>query len=316
MKTKIATFLTVLPIWLCAQQTALFETTIWFTDAMGNTDSVVVGYDPDAEWESLNSQFGEVLIDAPFDSVFEVRASFDDGWFSKPNKLFTKKKITYAKTVAWVPYPCLGVLPLGIHIYARYYPVTVRWDKHAFQTQCHTRSYIASHTANAHIDYWYFINDIMEYTKCMAVDSTYTVTGTDDPWSWYNRQPTLLTNDSSAETSVLQLRFLDASAFGGTVSPCPVIVSVDQVPMEHALQVFPNPASGGVRVALSEGAPFSEDLQVRLYSVTFQEVRQHTWPASSPYLDLSLAGVPAGLYFIEVRDRTGRLVHVQKLVVK
>jgi hypothetical protein len=316
MKTKIATLLTVLPVWLCAQQTALFETTIWFTDAMGNTDSVVVGYDPDAKWDTLNPQFGEVLIDAPFDSVFEVRASFDDGWYwAKQQKLFTKKKITRAKTAAWVPDPCLGVWPLGIHVYARYYPVTVRWNKHAFQTQCQTRSFIASHTTNGLIQDWHLnIPDIMEYTQCMAVDSTYTVTGTDDPWEWYNRQSITLTNDSSAKTSVLQVRFLDTSWWD--VSPCPVIVSVDQVPMEHALQVFPNPASGEVRVALSEGAPFPEDLQVRLYSATFQEVRQHTWSASSPYLDLSLAGVPVGLYFIEVRDRTGRLVHVERLVVK
>jgi hypothetical protein len=317
MKTKIATLLTVLPMWLCAQQNALFETTIWFTDAMGNTDSVVVGYDPDAEWESLNPQFGEVLIDAPFDSVFEVRASFDNGWHLAANKLFTKKKITRARERDWIPYPCLSISPLGIHIYARHYPVTVTWDREIFQTQCQTRSFLASHTTDGHMEGWFFnIPGILEYTQCMAEDSTYTVNGTDDPWEWYNRYATTLTNDSSAETSVLQLRFLDASAFGGTVSPCPVIVSVDQVPKEHALQVFPNPASEGVRVAMSEGASFTEDLQVRLYSATFQEVRQHTWSASSPYLDLSLAGVPPGLYFIEVRDRTGRLVHVQKLVVK
>jgi hypothetical protein len=315
MKTKIATFLTVLPMWLCAQQTALFETTIWFTDAMGNTDSVVVGYDPVAEWDTLNPQFGEVLIDAPFDSIFEVRASWDNSWFWPPKQYFTKKKITRARNVTWVPDPCLGISGLGIHIYARYYPVTVRWDKHVFQTQCHTLTYIASHIANGFIDYWYLlINDIMNYTQCMAVDSVYTVTGTDDPWSWYNRYPVTLSNDSSALISVLNLRFLDTSWWD--VSPCPVIVSVDQVPMEHALQVFPNPASGGVRVALSEGAPFPEDLQVRLYSATFQEVRQHIWSESSPYLDLSLAGVPAGLYFIEIRDRTGRLVHVERLVVK
>ena len=62
----------ILPFCLYGQQAAFFETTIYFEDAVGNIDSVVVGMDEEANFE-YNPQFGEADIEAPWDSVFEVR---------------------------------------------------------------------------------------------------------------------------------------------------------------------------------------------------------------------------------------------------
>lgn len=313
MRTTFALIITLLPFCLNAQQTALFETTLWFTDAMGNTDSVVVGYDPDAKWDTLNPQFGEVLIDTPFDSVFEVRASFDYGWTPEPQKQFTKKKISRAEKEFWVSEPCFDIWPLGIHIYARHYPVTVKWNMDDFRTQCRTLTFLASHNTSIHIQNWQELQNIMDYTQCMSADSIYTVTGTEDTWEWYIRYPTTLTNDSSDLTSVLHLRLLDKTWLD---VPCPIVVSVDQIPTGQALQLFPNPASSSARIAISEGNTFTEDLQIRLYNTGLQEVGHYNWPASSGYFDIPLSKVPSGQYFVEVKDQRGLLVNIQKLVVE
>ncbi|MCB0375492.1 MAG: hypothetical protein KDD04_06205, partial [Sinomicrobium sp.] len=56
-----------------SQQTAQFETTLYFEDAVGNRDSVIVGYDTLATHD-IDPEFGEQELVSPFDSVFEVRA--------------------------------------------------------------------------------------------------------------------------------------------------------------------------------------------------------------------------------------------------
>jgi len=68
----------LLPGFMYAQQTPQFQITLQFEDAIGNKDSIIVGYDETASSDQLNTQFGEVLIDTPFDSVFEVRAMHGD----------------------------------------------------------------------------------------------------------------------------------------------------------------------------------------------------------------------------------------------
>lgn len=58
----------------------LFQTVIWFEDAVGNRDSVNIGFNLEAKWDTLNPNFGEALLDTPFDSIFEVRVSHLDNW--------------------------------------------------------------------------------------------------------------------------------------------------------------------------------------------------------------------------------------------
>jgi hypothetical protein len=57
-----------------SQNTPYFETTFYFEDAVGNKDSVIIGYDLNINPLTINENFGEKEIKAPFDSVFEVRA--------------------------------------------------------------------------------------------------------------------------------------------------------------------------------------------------------------------------------------------------
>jgi hypothetical protein len=63
-----------------------FQMPIYFEDGIGNKDTIIVGYDPSVQNSNLNPQFGEVWINKPFDSIFEVRAMHFDEQEQKTSK--------------------------------------------------------------------------------------------------------------------------------------------------------------------------------------------------------------------------------------
>lgn len=75
-----------------AQKVAMFETTLYFEDAVGNMDSIRVGHDTAAN-STFNTDFGEEFINAPFDSVFEVRAAHRQGSNLMIWKIYCRKRL-------------------------------------------------------------------------------------------------------------------------------------------------------------------------------------------------------------------------------
>ena len=58
---------------IIGQMTPYFLTTIYFKDAIGNVDSIEMGFDTSAN-DISNPNFGETLNLSPFKEVFDVRA--------------------------------------------------------------------------------------------------------------------------------------------------------------------------------------------------------------------------------------------------
>ena len=113
-------------------QTPEFEFTMHFMDAIGNRDSIVLGYDPNATGYIMNGEFGEQTISAPFDSVFEVRASSSDGLY---NYQPTSKKSIAPGYCPYVPpfYPAPKYGTGGaISVQINHPPLKIWWDKTLF----------------------------------------------------------------------------------------------------------------------------------------------------------------------------------------
>jgi hypothetical protein len=108
----------------------------------------------------------------------------------------------------------------------------------------------------------------------------------------------------------------------GAVSVQDGVVVVKQIvadpPVKHGkARLSPNPVSGGSPVFLEWESPDSEDLTIslsdpagRILSVT----RTRVFPGPNR-IELSTAGLPAGCYFVNYRDRSGRFVQPEVLVV-
>ena len=103
-----------------AQLTPLFQFTIYFEDSMNNHDSIVLGYDPSASSQYIDPQFGEIVLNGSFDSVFEVRAVhfLDDSYKT------LKTVIVQDDTLI----NCVHILGAIILIQAKLTPVKISYD--------------------------------------------------------------------------------------------------------------------------------------------------------------------------------------------
>ncbi len=173
---KIILIFCLLPFAAFAQQTALFETTIYVEDALGNIDSVTVGHDPEAN-NQYNPEFGEIDIDASFDSTFEVRAAHYLDFASHTGAITLSKKIIGGLESFIHPvYNCYPVQSqIALFIYAVHEPVTVKWKKADFEdSYCRVGSIITTHCFPGLIYEWWNEEPALALTACMAEDSTYT----------------------------------------------------------------------------------------------------------------------------------------------
>ena len=108
-----------------------FSFTLYFEDALGNKDQVIIGHDPEATME-IDPEFGEEnIIDEPFDEVFEVRAGtilFD--WY-RPYGFLTKKQIL----PKWCEPTMTNRYFQEIYISCKNFPLTISWEAE-FEDEC------------------------------------------------------------------------------------------------------------------------------------------------------------------------------------
>ena len=122
-------FLFFLPMITSAQE---FSFELYFEDALGNRDTLVLGYDPLAT-DSIDVAFGEEnIIAQPWDSVFEVRISdyyYDNPTF-QPTSFNSKKGIFKKRTNH-----SYSTFPMQINIKSNHFPITVSCDSSLFESQ-------------------------------------------------------------------------------------------------------------------------------------------------------------------------------------
>ena len=118
-----------------------FKMKLWFQDAVGNKDSIEVGYDSLAT-DGIDSQFGETnIISSPWNNNFEVRIS--DEW---ENRLVNNQQGTYhTKKQIVKKQPCSSSYAVtAIDIKTKNWPVTISWDSTLNFTGCFNSSLLTS----------------------------------------------------------------------------------------------------------------------------------------------------------------------------
>lgn len=116
-----------------------FEMPIYFEDAIGNVDSVIIGYD-DTATDGIDEQFGEVnTLEEPFDNEFEVRAGLYDWYlidFSYADiRTIESKKFIVGK-VCEDPTHIAEANSIMVSLKCNNWPIKVSWDKSLFQDEC------------------------------------------------------------------------------------------------------------------------------------------------------------------------------------
>jgi hypothetical protein len=132
MKNLYITILALFSVVLVQAQQFTFD--VYFEDAVGNRDTITLGYDATAS-DTINAQYGEInIVNQAWDSVFEVRLSeFDYINYSGAtyNPSFQSKK----KIMRYTPQPpCVySSTPVFIAVKNKYRPFHFTWDSTLFQ---------------------------------------------------------------------------------------------------------------------------------------------------------------------------------------
>ncbi|MFQ5446976.1 MAG: PKD domain-containing protein, partial [Saprospiraceae bacterium] len=104
----------------------------------------------------------------------------------------------------------------------------------------------------------------------------------------------------------------DSDTFCRWVAVDSVLTASMEVMFKNEVRVFPNPASEEINIALP--APLPAPAEWRMYNTFGQRVHRSVIPAGQREQSLSLAGMPPGLYFWQMRVE-GRQIGSGKVVV-
>lgn len=293
----------LIPFWGIAQEEAFFETTIYFEDAVGNVDSVIVGHDESANG-SYNPNFGEVDIAEPWDSVFEVRAAhFFDWWLSIDGESLLSKKIIGLSAGGIHPtYGCLmNNEPIVVFANVENMPLSVSWDQSAFSgSYCRNRTTITSNVTPIIADYWYIYYEEGVDFSCMA-ESGGILFDTFDIYDGFGFYLVDEMENGSVDTMVAMLLvFRDQTA---SDSPCTATVGINHVGNgEGSIEIYPNPSHDWFYIdsgAFDHWKIFDQKLKV---VKTGRAQLVHTGELQS------------GVYFLSFFDRDNVLIQTEKFV--
>jgi hypothetical protein len=114
-----------------------FSFQMYFEDALGNRDTLTIGYDPNGSRDSILPDFGEENIShIPFDSVFDVRIS-NQSDFNTEGFVLLHSKIKVIQLDCTQSYHWYQLLPYtNIIIHALHWPVKATWDSSNFLNDC------------------------------------------------------------------------------------------------------------------------------------------------------------------------------------
>ena len=264
----------LLPALLAAQRAPDFAVPLHFEDARGNRDSIVIGYDANTPPNVYDPELGEgpvIPFDTPYDSIFEVRTYTSGGAQTKVNILSAPECGRYADR--------LGNY-IHIDVKILYSPLTVRWDRGAFEDFCRRRSFIQPHLLGP------LQGDYSDITYFQQTDS---VVFSDADMLWFSDSTIremhiqFITGVSSAE---------DAQAPGARV------------------RVFPNPAVDEVRIETDGWRPH----RLHLHTLDGRRLETRAVGAPGEPLTVSLGRYPPGAYLLRLVDTDGR--QVTRRVVK
>ncbi len=293
----VASLILLFPLFLFAQN-PLFQTTIRFEDAIGNTDSIIIGFDTTANGE-FNPSWGEVNITKPFDSVFDVRGvhqyHFASGIYSSsPIEYMSKKIIGFAEKIHGVPFDCYAAEGTIILVNIKHQPLTIMWDSDLFsQSDCSIKgSYLTPDITSDLGDPIHLIDKPGARYKCAALTDSFTV--------YLGSEYLNFNEDAYMHLHSIEGKGVDTIfgvafklSFWGGSNPCNQAVNTDNITAKKEMEVIlsPNP----VRSVLSIKSSL-KILNKTIYNMDGNMISMKALDEEN----IDVAGLNAGVYFIKL----------------
>jgi hypothetical protein len=289
------------PICLIAQQKAQFESSIFFEDAIGNRDTIIVAYDTTAQ--DFNPQFGEKNITEPWDSIFEVRATNQENYQAP---IFLSKKIV-ARTKGpthpqyYCP-PIIGSILIFTHI--KHFPLKVTWKKEDHNNFCNFGNFLINNIGPWFFPDWHKGMPKDQY-RCMSQDSIFNIPrNLEGNYNFYFVGN--LNNGKQDSILGIMLEFAYKGAFW---SNCGTVFTNDFF-SDLSIKIFPNPAHDLLNINILDNF---DPLQVECFDIQGRKVYQCDFQNAT---QINSAAWSRGLYAILIRDEIGRLVKTEKVILE
>jgi len=224
-KTETMKNLILMTILVCFYQineAQTFQFQMFFEDAIGNKDTLTIGYDVNGN-ELIDPSFGEMnIIGIPLDTTFDVRMS--DAFFNNGNATFhTKKQILPDSCSGWW-FPVVS-----IDVKSKNWPVTATWDNSLFNIECREGSVFTSFHPGGWWDVGGFTSDLNRVE--LANENKVTFTSNYNPISGYNVHYAYI-NSSNDTIPVFWMAFGDSRL---------ISLGVDKISV--GLKSYPNPVT-------------------------------------------------------------------------
>jgi hypothetical protein len=288
MKNKIALFgLLISSVVGYAQQDPTFQFTLYFTDAKGNQDSIVLGYASDAHnIDFIDAQYGEHdVTDIPFDTVLDVRVYM----FRYYNtSLYLDKQIIYNQCLVG------GSSANYLVIYTKYPPLKISWNNDLFYSYdypCHDYAYICA-------DGGPFV-DCFDCPSIMYLQFANYRNVTFQEYYSYAKTPVLLADGTTGDAYNYFFGFSD--------KPWTVLSTKDSG--ASALQIYPSIAQEAVQLV----GDFEAGASVQVMSTTGIMYPCTSTPTSKGF-SVDVSQLPSGMYMVHIPMQAGKQTAIGRFV--
>ena len=282
-----------------AQRVAHFESKVFFEDAVGNKDTITIGFDPSAN-SDFNPSFGEIDIQTPFDSIFEVRAAHG-GSFWERDIILSKKIISSTESVIGLPYACDRPRGVVFVMNAKYQPVTISWDSQVFHgDSCIGGGYITHFATHLQIPWWELWERENRYYCLSSISSMDLYLGPD----YYEGMYAESYYEKAHEVEGKGIDTLYGTYLGMTIPglgtfACDITTSIPSVQLIPA-EIYPNPTTG---ILYFKGEPLTH---IRIFDQQGRLVFQGREWQYSRTIDVS--HLPRGVYFLYARSQKREVI--------
>lgn len=262
-----------------------------FVDAVGNKDSLVLGYDTNGT-DTMDASFVEInIIASPLDTVFDVRVTdelYNREWLMTNGTFHTKKQIVTNHCGVF------GLSIIPIDIYSRHFPVTASWDSTLFIDTCRNGSLFTGFPPGG----WWDAGGISDLGRIVLKDMnqiTFTsqVVGLPYPSIAY-------INNSNDTISTYWLAMYDSTILFSSVGN----ISISN----PSIKVFPNPTYGDINLQFP--FQFGHVKAIEIYSPIGQLVM-----TTNIFTNLSLESLESGVYFVVATNDRGEKLTARSLKI-
>jgi hypothetical protein len=279
MKTFLLTIFGICSLNIAHAQQFSFQ--MKFVDAIGNKDSITLGYDINAT-DSLDPVFEEInIISNPYTSALNVRAG--NVWFQK-NSFRLFGQTAFETKTQIVPNTCgsgnfWSIFPVAeINIVSPHFPIKAYWNHSTFNNPCLNGSVFTS----VHPGGWWDTGGFRDELK-----STDSATFYQNQYYYMNGPDTVNVYwVALTDSTLLSLGVKELNTNLNTVS------------------IFPNPSSE--TVSIKSNSIFGEITQVEFINLVGQTVK-----ISNNSRNISISELSNGLYFVKVNNNLEKTVVVK-----